>query len=136
MSPVACSLIKDSPHLSGSLKKQPSSGARHLSQPSLSAKVFPTCRALFSPRDISRDPKHIQTGNWETVEYEKSDPFLYPHVFFSSKELVQITTEFYSPKGAKANQLHNHNHNKKSLLQQNVGRASAVAPSRQLSTSD
>lgn len=47
---------------------------------------------------------------------------------------MQITTEFYSPKGAKANQLHNRNNNKKNLLQQNVGRASAAAPSRQLST--
>lgn len=132
---MACSLIKGSPHLSGSLQKQPSSGAWHLSQPSLSAKVLPTCHALFSSRGhLERPQAH---PDWELGDcgVGKVDPFLFLHVFFSSKKLVQITTEFYSPKGAKANQPHNHNHNRKRLLQQNVGRASAVAPSRQLSTS-
>lgn len=134
MSPVACSLIKGSPPSLWITAEATISGAWHLSQLSFSTKVLPNGYALFSsPGHLEKPQAH---PTWELRDHEvgKSDSFLFPHVFLSLKNLVQITTEFYSPKGAKANQLHNRNNNQKSLLQQNVERASAVAPSRQLST--
>lgn len=87
VSPVACSLIKDSPHLSGSLKEQPSSGARHLSQPSLSAKVFPTCPALFfSLGHLARPQAH---PDWELGDrgVGKIWPFSFPSRFLQFKRV-------------------------------------------------
>lgn len=87
VSPVACGLIKDSPHLSGSLKEQPSSGARHLSQTSLSTKVLPTCRALFSsPGHLARSQAH---PDWELGDrgVRKIWSFPFPSRFLQFKRV-------------------------------------------------